>query len=184
MASPHFSCSSFSFLAVYSMSSWSCANNTWSSEKLSDYTYVFWIGISIGWHFLFQFLNTHSRYVLNRVGDKLQPCFTPFGTLKPFVIRFPIFIFELDPFYNDFIASINLVLRVDLSRVSHNLFNGTLSYAFVKPINNSCNSLLVTFFFFYHLCYAENVIYARTSSSKTWLFFHLHILIFWFYQFC
>jgi len=65
-----------------------------------------------------------------RVGDKLQPCLNPLVTLKPFVIRFPIFIFELDPLYNDFIASINIVLIVDLSRVSHNLFNGTLPYAF------------------------------------------------------
>jgi hypothetical protein len=71
---------------------------------------VFWIGIPIGWHFLFQFLNTLSTYILNRVGDKLQPCLNPLVTLKPFVIRFPTFIFELDPLYNDFIASINLVL--------------------------------------------------------------------------
>jgi len=73
--------------------------------------------------------------VLNRVGDKLQPCLKPLIPLKPFVIRFQIFIFELDPLYNDFIYSINLVLIVDLSRVSHNLYNGTLSYAFVKSIN-------------------------------------------------
>ena len=45
------------------------------------------------------------------------------------------------------IASINLVLIVDLSRVCHNLFNGTLSYAFFKTINNKCNSLSVAFFF-------------------------------------
>jgi hypothetical protein len=95
---------------------------------------------------------------LNRVGNKLQPCLNPLVTLKPFIIRFPIFIFEIDPLY-DFIAYINLVLIVDLSRVSHNLFNGTLLYAFVKSINNRCNSLLVALFFFCHLCYAENVIY-------------------------
>jgi hypothetical protein len=83
--------------------------------------------IPIGWHFFFQFLSTLSRYILNRVGDKLQPCLNPLVTLKPFVIRFPTFIFELDPLYNDFIASINLVLIADSSRVSHNLFNGTLS---------------------------------------------------------
>ena len=69
-------------------------------------------------------------------------------TLKPFVIRFLIFIFELDPLYNDFIASINLALIADLSWVSHNLFNGMLSYAFVKSINNRCNSLLVALFFY------------------------------------
>jgi hypothetical protein len=44
MESHHFLYSSFSFLAIYSMSSWSCANNTWSSAKLSEYTYVLWIG--------------------------------------------------------------------------------------------------------------------------------------------
>jgi len=104
---------------------------------------------------------------LNRVGDKLQPFLNPLVTLKPFVIRFPIFIFELDPLYNDFIASINLVLIADLSRVSHNLFNGTLLYAFVKSINNRCNSLLVAFFIFYHLGYADNAIYTCPSSSKT-----------------
>jgi hypothetical protein len=54
---------------------------------------------------------------LNKVGNKLQPCLNPLATLKPFVIRFPIFIFELDPLYIDFIASINLVLIVDLSRI-------------------------------------------------------------------
>jgi len=74
----------------------------------------------------------------------LQPCLNPLVTLKPFVIGFPIFIFELDPLYN---ASINLVLIVDLSKVSHDLFNGTLLYAFVKSINNRCNSLLAAFFF-------------------------------------
>jgi len=94
MASPHFSYSSFSFLAIYSMSPWSCANNIWPSAKLGEYTHVFWIGIPIGWHFLCQFLNTHSRYILNRVGDKLQPCLNPLVTLKPFIIGFPIFIFE------------------------------------------------------------------------------------------
>ena len=73
---------------------------------------------------------------MNTVGDKLQPCLNPLVILKPFVIRFLIFIFELDPLYNNFIASTNLVLIADLSRVSHNLFNGTLSYAFVKSINN------------------------------------------------
>jgi len=103
---------------------------------------VFWIGVLIGWHFLFQFRNTHSRYILNRAGDKLQPCLNPLVTLKPFVIRFPIFIFELDPLYNDFIASINLVLIVDLSRVSHNYFNGTLPYAFAKSIHNSVSGFL------------------------------------------
>jgi hypothetical protein len=40
MVSPHCSYSSFSFLAMYSMSSWSCANNTSSSAKLSEYTCV------------------------------------------------------------------------------------------------------------------------------------------------
>ena len=94
---------------------------------------------------------------MNRVGDKLQPCLNPLVSLKPFVIRFPIFIFELDPLH-DFIASINLVLIVDLSRVSHNLFNGTLSYAFFKSINNRRNSLLVAFFFFYNLCYAKKML--------------------------
>jgi hypothetical protein len=157
------------------MSSWSCANNTWASAELSEYTCVFWIGIPIGWNFLFQFLNTRSRYNLNWVGDKLQPCLNPLVSLKPFVIRFPTFIFELEPLYNDFIASINLVLIDDLSRIFHNLFNGTLSYAFVKSINSRCNSLLVTLFF-YHLCYAKNVIYTWPSSSKTSLFFQLHIL--------
>ena len=84
---------------------------------------------------------------MNRVGDKLQPCLNPLVTLKAFVIRFPIFNFDLAPLYNDFIATINLLLKADLSRVSHNLFNGVLSYAFVKSINIKCNSLLVAFFF-------------------------------------
>jgi hypothetical protein len=57
-------------------------------------------------------------------------------TLKPFVISFPIFILEPDLSYNAVIASINLVLIANPSRVSHNLFNGVLSYAFVKSINN------------------------------------------------
>jgi len=92
------------------------------------------LGVPIGWHFLFQFLNTRSKYILNTVVDKLQPCLNSLVSLKPFVIRLPIFIFQLDPFYNDFIASINLLLIVDLSRISHNLFNGTLSYVFVKSI--------------------------------------------------
>ena len=113
----------------------------------------------LNWCFFFQFLNTRSRYTLNKVGDRVQPCLNTLVTLKPFVIRFPIFIFELDPLYNNFIASINLVLIVDLSRVSHNLFNGLLSYAFVKLINNKCKSLLVAFFFFCHLCYAKYVMY-------------------------
>ena len=112
MVSPHFSYSSFSFLAICYMSSWSCANNTWSSAKLSEYTYVFWIGRPIVWHFLFQLLNTRSRYILNWVNDKQQPCLNLLVTLKPFVIRFPIFIFELDPLYNDFIYSINLVVII------------------------------------------------------------------------
>ena len=77
----------------------------------------------------------------------MQPYLNSLVTLKPFVIRFPIFIFELDPSYNNFIASIYLVFIVDLSTVFHNLFNDTLSYAFVKSINNRCNSLLVAFFF-------------------------------------
>jgi len=82
--------------------------------------------------FPFPVLNTRSRYILNRVRDKLQHFLNPLVTLRPFVIRFPIFIFELDPLYNDFIASTNLVVIVDLSRVSHNLFNGTLSYALLN----------------------------------------------------
>jgi len=63
--SAHFLHSCFSFLVIYSMSSWSCANNTWSSAKLSEYINVFWIGIPIGWHFLFQFLNARSRHIFN-----------------------------------------------------------------------------------------------------------------------
>ena len=96
---------------------------------------------------------------MNKVGEKLQPYLNPLVTFKPFVIRFPIFIFELDPLYNDFIASINLVLTVYLSRVSHNLFNGTLSYAFVKSTNNRYNSLLVAFFFSIICVMEKTVIY-------------------------
>jgi len=107
--------------------------------------------------FPFQFLNTRSGYILNRVGDKLQPCLNLLVTLKSFVIGFPIFVFELEPSYNDFIASINFVFIVDLSRVSHNLFNGTLSYAFVKSINNSYNSLLVAFFVSIN-CVMQNIL--------------------------
>jgi hypothetical protein len=70
------------------------------------------IGIPIGWHLLFQFLTIFSRYILNKVGDKLHPCLNPLVTLKPFVIRFPVFLLELDPSYNAFIASVNLVLIV------------------------------------------------------------------------
>jgi hypothetical protein len=43
---------------------------------------------------------------VNKVGDKLQPCLNPLLILQPLVIRFPMFIFELDPLYNDFIASL------------------------------------------------------------------------------
>jgi hypothetical protein len=56
---------------------------------------VFRISTPIGRHYLFQFLNTRPRYILNTVGDKVQPCFNPLVILKPFEIRFPIFIFEL-----------------------------------------------------------------------------------------
>jgi hypothetical protein len=65
--------------------------------------------------------------MVSKVGDKLHPCLNPLVTLKSFVIRFPIFILELDPSYNAFIASINLVLIANPSTISHNLFNGILS---------------------------------------------------------
>jgi hypothetical protein len=61
-------------------------------------------------------VNTLSRYNLNKVGDKLHPCVNPVVTLKPFVIRSLIFILELDPSYNAFIASINLVLIANVTQ--------------------------------------------------------------------
>jgi hypothetical protein len=97
--------------------------------------YTYWLAS------LLQFLNPPSRYILHKVGDKLHPCLNPLVNFKPFVIRFPVIILELDPSYNAFIASINLVLIANSSKVSHNLFNGILSYAFVKSINNKCNFL-------------------------------------------
>jgi hypothetical protein len=109
-------------------------------------------------HLLFQFLNTLSRYILNKVGDKLHLCLNPLVTLNPFVIRFPIFILELDPSYSAFIAFINLVVIANPSRVSYNFFNGILSYAFVKSINNKCNSLLVAFFFSI-ICVMQKILY-------------------------
>jgi len=36
-------------------------------------------------HLLFQFLNTLSKYILNKVGDKLHPCLNP--QLTYFVIK-------------------------------------------------------------------------------------------------
>jgi len=158
------------------MSSWSCANNTWPSAKLSVYTYMFWIVVPNVWPFLFQFINTRSGCILYRVGDKLHSCFNLLISLKTLVIKFPIFIFELVPLCNDFIPSINRVLMVDSFRDSHNVFNGALSYAFVKSKNNKYNSLLVVFVFVSLVLY-KTFIYGQTSISNTWLFFHFHILL-------
>jgi hypothetical protein len=77
----------------------------------------------------------------------------------------PIFIFELDPLYNDFIASINIVLIVNLSMVSHSLFYDTLSYAFVKSVNNRCNSLLVAFFFS-NVCVMQKMLSVRDLPAQ------------------
>jgi hypothetical protein len=87
-------------------------------------------------------------------------------TLKPFVIRFPIFILEIDPSYNAFIASINLVLIANPSRIFHNVFNGILScglkgyYTAMWKANGNSTTLLL---FLYSL-FPKTEIHMRDAS--------------------
>jgi len=95
----------------------------------------------------------------------VHPCLNTLVTLKHFVIRFPIFILELDPSYNAFIASINFVFIANPSRISLNIFNGILPFAFDKSINNKCNSLLLAFFFS-KICVMQKILYIHGLLAR------------------